>query len=292
MDAEQLFRQVSNWGRWGPDDELGTLNHIKSETVVAAARLVRTGRVVSIGRDLDYVASPDNPRPSVHRMLYTRPISTADEITVASHSFHVTHLDAVAHCSFQEQVYGGRSIAETALPDGLGFGSIMAQANGIVTRGVMLDVARSRGVAWLSTDESVTVADLEAAEEMDGVRVGTGDALFVRVGLLPRQAAEPAGDPWVRAGLANECLVWLHEREVAVYGGDCIEKLPSPDGEDDLPLHTIGLSAMGLALLDWPDVEPLARACAEEERWEFMLVATPLRIPRGTGSPVNPVCLF
>jgi kynurenine formamidase len=289
-----LFEQCSNRGRWGDDDELGTLNHITDEKRRAAAALVRTGRALSIGRDLSTVQSSNNPRPVVHMMTYEQhsPLSALDFFGVATHGFAVTHLDAISHVYWEDNVYNGRRAGDVALPSGMAYGSIHAQRQGIFTRGVLLDVAAARGVPWLEPTEFVTVSDLEAAEKLAGVRVETGDAVFVRVGLEAREGEQGPEDLSQRAGLDAEVLPWLHEREVAVYSGDCVERIPYPSTRVPLPLHQIGLVAMGLVLLDCPHMEDLASTCAELDTNEFLLTVAPLRLPGGTGSPVNPICLF
>jgi kynurenine formamidase len=290
-----LFERCSNTGRWGADDELGTLNHITDDKRRAAAALVRHGRTVSVGRDMPTVASRLSADPVRHRMLYDQdpPVSALDSIEFATHGFALTHLDAITHIFWQGNAYNGRKAADLLSPKGLGSGSVYAQRDGIVTRGVLLDVAGARGVDYLAPTDTVTAADLTAAEEFGGVRVETGDCVFVHVGLERRERAQGGvEDPGERAGLDAECLPWLHEREVAVYSGDCIERVPYPSREVPLPLHQIGLVAMGLVLLDCPRLEELVATCAELGTRQFLLTVAPLRLPGATGSPVNPLCLF
>lgn len=289
-----LFESCSNKGKWGPDDELGTLNYITPAKVIEAGREVVSGRVVSIAHDLGTVASKKIPSPMVHRMLYVGPdpVGCADSIEIGAHSFAITHLDAKAHVWYQGRLYNGRSAKDEVQADGLHFGSVYASREGIVTRGVLLDVARARGVDWLSPDQGVWPDDLEAAESLAGVRVEPGDAVIVRVGLGAREAVEGPEDPTVRAGIVAECLPWFHERQIALYSGDCIEQIPQPYAGVSQPLHMIGFGAMGLNLLDIAAVEPLAAVCHELGRYHFMLTFAPLRIPGGTASPVNPLCIF
>ena len=290
-----LFEEVSNWGRWGPDDELGTLNHITAAKIAAAAASVVSGRVVSLAHDLDTNWSEKNYNPVVHRMLFMAhdaPVTAVDEITVVPHSFTVTHLDAITHANFDGRVYNGRSASEVTDRDGLAFGSVHALRGGIVTRGVLLDVAAARGVPWLTADEYVTVADLESAAELAGVEVTGGDAVLVRVGLAAREAVEGPEDVSRRAGLGLDCLRWLSRHDVAVYGGDCFDRLPLPYERFPWAFHQIALAAMGLVLLDNVAVEELAGVCQEEGRSEFLLALAPLRIPRATGSAVNPLAVF
>ena len=293
-DANVLFAELSNAGRWGSDDELGTLNYITPDKVRDAMGTVTSGRVVSIGNDLDTVASPGNARPVVHRMLYTEheALSAGDSLEITAHGFSVTHMDAVGHVYFRGAVYNGRRAADVITRTGMTFGSIMAMRNGIVTRGVLLDIAASQGVEYLADDAIVSAADLDAAETFAGVTVGTGDAVLVRTGRAIRELSADPATPQRRAGLDVDAVRWLHRREAALYGGDCIERFPSPHPEMALPLHELGLAAMGLALLDWPDVEALLAACREEARSDFLLMVAPLRIPGGTASAVNPLCVF
>lgn len=290
----EMFERCSNAGRWGDADERGTLNYITREKRVAAAGLVRTGEVVSVGRDLSTQQTKTNPRPLSHMMLFSAPgsPSSGDHFGIASHGMVVTHMDALCHFSWEDRLYNGRRASETLTANGANWGSIHAQREGIFTRCVLLDVAAARGVPWYLPDEYVTVADLEAAEVRQRVRVGSGDAIFVRTGMERMEAEEGEQDIYPRAGLHAECIEWMHRREVSVYGGDCIEKLPYPSRRFTSPLHMIGLASMGLPILDWPALTELAEVCERLERWEFLLTTAPLRLRGGTASPINPLCTF
>lgn len=290
-----LFTSCSNAGRWGSDDELGTLNLITPQKRVQAAALVRAGRNVSLAHDLSTAYSRANSEPMVHRMhlaSYTDPIGAMDSVLISSHGFAVTHLDAVSHVNFRGEMYNKRDAASVMTPQGLTAGSILAMKDGIFTRGVIVDVAAARGVDWLELDETVTADDLEKAEAIGGTTVGSGDAIFVRIGFAAREAALGEGDPLVRPGLTPDAVRWLRERDVAVYSGDCVEQMPGPYTAMPLPLHQIGIAAMGLAMLDNVDMERLVSVAAEECRSEFLFVCSPLRIPGGTGSAVNPLAIF
>jgi kynurenine formamidase len=291
----RLFETCSNWGRWGTDDEKGTLNFITPQKRARSAALVKQGLAVSLGRDLSTRQTPANSVPIVHRMLYVGHddiISTHDSVDVAPHGFRVTHLDALGHVYFRGRIYNGRKASDAVLSRGMTFGSVRALREGIFTRGVLLDVAKARNVDYLKPDEGVYPEDLDAAETLAGVVVESGDAIFVRVGLGAREAVEGEENPSSRAGLMAECVPWIHERQVAVYSGDCIEKMPSAHPAIPMPLHMIGLVAMGLVMLDNPDVEVLAEAARTAGRSEFLLTCSPLRIPGGTGSAVNPIAVF
>ena len=289
-----LFRELCNRGRWGDDDQLGTLNYISAAKVAAAATLATNGRVVSIAHDIDTTPSKKNRRPAVFRMLDmgAQAMSSADEVTIAPHSITVTHVDALSHCFFRKQVYNGRAVADVITSDGALFGSVYAQRNGIVTRGVLLDVAASRSVDYLKPADTVTPQDLDVAERYSGCVVEPGDAVFVRVGLGAREAVEGLEDGSERAGLDLDCLRWLHSKQVSVYGGDCFDKIPSSYAGISHPFHAMALVAMGLIMIDNVATEPLADACREFARSAFMLVVAPLRIRNGTGSAVNPLCIF
>jgi kynurenine formamidase len=204
----------------------------------------------------------------------------------------MTHLDAITHVFWEGNAYNGRRATDLLSPGGLRAGSVYAQRGGIITRGVLLDVAGARGVPFLTPGEAVTADDLTAAERRSGTAVRTGDAVFVHVGLERREAEQGLEDPTVRAGLDASCLPWLHTHEVSVYSGDCVDQIPFPSATVPLPLHQIGLVAMGLVLLDCPRLKDLVSTCAELGTHEFLFTVAPLRIPGGTGSPVNPLCLF
>jgi kynurenine formamidase len=290
----EMFERCSNAGRWGPDDERGTLNFITPEKRRAAAGLVQLGEIVSAGRDLSTEQTISNPRPLSHLMLYppNGGAGSGDWFGIASHGMTVTHMDALAHFSWEDRLYNGRTASQTFTRTGVGWGSIRAQREGIFTRGVLLDVATARGVEWFESDQFITVDDLEAAEKRENVRVGSGDALFVRTGFARLEAARGEQPTYPRVGLHASCAEWMHQREVAVYGGDCIEKLPYPSPRMPSPLHVLALVAMGMPILDWPALEELQATCERLQRWEFLLATAPLRLPGGTASPINPQCVF
>jgi kynurenine formamidase len=292
-ELQALFERCSNWGRWGADDELGTLNFVTAAKRVAAAKLVTTGEVVSLGRDISKVQSKVDARPVQHMVMYNAGgPSVGDYLSIAPHGMTVTHLDALCHFSLDDTLYNGRKRAGTMSADGAQWGSIYAMRDGIFTRGVLLDVAAARGVPWYESNEYVTAADLEAAEKRQNVRVASGDALFVRTGMERMEKERGLQDIYPRAGFHAECAEWMHGREVAIYGADCIEKLPYPSERFTSAMHMIVLVSMGLPILDWPSLTALAEACARLGRWSFLLTAAPMRLPGGTSSPVNPLAIF
>ena len=294
QELQAMFDRCSNTNKWGPDDELGTLNYITAKKRIASAALVKTGEVVSVGRDLYTKQTKTNPRPLDLHMFYSAPsgVSRTDYFSIASHGMTVTHMDALVHFSVDGKLYNGRDVAQTFSGNGAKWGSVFAQKNGIFTRGVLLDVAAARGVEWYKPNEYVTVADFEAAEARQKLKVQSGDAIFVRTGMEVMEAKEGEQDVYPRAGLHAECVEWMHKREVSVYGGDCIEKLPYPSKRFTSAMHMIGLVSMGLPILDWPALTELAQTCERLKRWDYLLTTAPLRIPGATATPVNPLCLF
>jgi kynurenine formamidase len=221
------------------------------------------------------------------------PIGCVDAVVIDMHGFSITHLDAVAHVYRGQDVYNGREAASVALPGGLAFGDILVQKDGMFTRGVLLDVAAVRGSAWLMPDEGVTAADLSAAEDRQGLKVESGDCIFVYTGLQKREAAEGPENLGERVGIMPDAIRWMHEREIAIYSGDCVDAFPNPYGARyAIYFHAIALAGMGLILLDIPALEPLVEVCEELGRSDFLLTMAPLRLKGGTGCPVNPIALF
>jgi kynurenine formamidase len=294
-DALTLLETCSNRGRWGDEDQRGTLNLISVEKRIRSAQLVKQGVVVPIGRDIDTTASPKNYLPAIHRMLYVShedPVGCVDTFEIAPHGYAVTHLDAIGHVYFEGSMYNGRSPSEKAKADGLHWASISALAEGIFTRGVLLDIAAVRGKSWLDEDEYIWPEDLDDAERRAGVTVEPGDVIFVHTGLEARERALGSEDPSRRAGLSADCIPWLFQRDIAAYSGDCIERVPHPYSRLISPLHMVGMVAMGLVMLDSPRTERIVNACSTFARSEFLVTCAPWVAPLGTGSPVNPLCIF
>src|SRR5690349_14412339 len=287
-----MFAACSNAGRWGPDDELGTLNLVTPATRRRAARLVVEGLSVSMASDLSTQHTPHTDSLNSHTAFTdpAAPIAVADAVTLQVHGWS-THLDALGHIYTDDVGYNGRRRTEVFTGDGLSANAITALKDGVFTRGVLLDVAASRGLPYLPADHMITRGELEDAEQAAGVTVEAGDALFVHTGLTTRLTTGPDA-PDHRAGLGIDAVLWLRERDVALFGGDCVELLPGPDPDLPLPLHQLGIGAMGLTLLDWPHLDRLLAVCARLQRRQFLLTVAPLPIVGGTGSPVNPVATF
>jgi len=303
-EFDQLFQRVSNWGRWGPDDGKGTLHYLKPEHVRASAALVRSGRTVSLSLPINTVAGPDNPRPSVHYMVKTHDIRpehgeprfAGDFLGSELHGDCRTHIDALCHVAYKGKLYNGKSPA-TVTSRGATLMDITAYAHGIVGRGVLLDIPRFRKVKWLELGEAVTAEEIEAVERFQGVRLGEGDIFLFRTGHHRRRLElgswNNGCDGEGQAGLHVNAMVLLHERKVAAF-------LPDGDGETvpsnvegvPYPVHALQIASMGMACADSLQFEELVKVCEEETRWTFMVVASPLRLPRGTGSLFNPIAIF
>ncbi len=296
----QLFDRVSNWGRWGADDERGALNYLTPELVAAAAGLARDGRTISLSRSLNTEREPDNPEPADHRMTMLggrdHPEGVAfakDYIGVDYHNDSHSHLDALCHVSYNDSLYNGRP-AESVSDSGAAFETVEALKDGLVGRGVLLDVPRTRGVDWLEPGDSVRPGDLSESEDRQGVRVEEGDILLVRTGHATR--LDELG-PWdtasSKAGLHPGCAEFLAERRVAALGCDGnSDTAPSFTEGVGFPIHVLALTAMGVHLLDYLHFDELGGACEEAGRWEFLFVGAPLRIAGGTGSPLNPIAIL
>ncbi len=293
-DVLGFHTSLSNWGRFGARDQLGALNLIRPEKRVAAARLVRSGRTVSCARPLPTEPAADNPSPVVHLMTGTATEHYGgDYFAIASHGFATSHIDALCHIFHDGSLYNGYPIDRVTAHGALDLG-IHELRDGVVSRGVLLDVPRLRGTDFLEPGTPILPDDLERAEAACGVTVEEGDVLLVRTG---RWTCRDARGPWdartLLAGLDASCLPWLHRRGVAALGSDGVSDV-LPSGIDGvwLPIHEVAIVAMGVHLLDNLALRGLADACAQEGRWEFLLTVAPLVLQRGTASPVNPIAMF
>jgi kynurenine formamidase len=296
-DVRGLFEQVKNWGRWGAEDQRGALNFITPEHRRRAAGLVRDGVAVSCALPLNTVPSDENARPVWHMMTGAGDLPNAtgsmDYFAIATHGMAHTHLDALCHIFDHGQMYNGFPATDVR-STGAERNAITAAEDGVVSRGVLLDIPRVRGVDFLEPGDPIHPADLEAAEAQGGVRVEEGDILLVRTGRhLRRERLGPWNGRTTLAGLYADCLPWLHERRISVLGCDGIsDVLPSNIEGGGLPIHTGTIVSMGVHLIDNAQLEPLAAACAERNRYEFLLTLAPLRLLKGTGCPINPIALF
>ena len=295
-DIAQMMQQHSNWGRWGKDDQLGALNLITPAKHKEAASLVREGTSVSLAHDAVKVKVRNSPAFE-HRMLETGltpgAVSSADIFSVQFHGFTQTHLDALCHVFYQGKMYNGFSQAEVT-ETGAARLSVITMKNGIMTRGVLMDFPWLFGVKYLAGSQAILPQDLEAWENKMGVKIKPGDAAFIRTGSWARYAAEGEWDfESNSAGLDVSCVPWFKQRDVAVMASDLgLDVMPSGVVGVRFPVHLLTVVAMGVPILDNCDLEAMADAASQRQRWDFMLSVAPLAVSGGTGSPVNPIATF
>ena len=303
-EIQALWASICNWGRWGPDDERGTLNLITDTLRVRAARLVRDGHQVSCALPFDTTPSLRNRDPAQrHTLLGGDAVPakgygmTSDYLGIAPHGPAHTHIDALCHVLFDGQMYNGFPAAAVT-SRGAQRNAVTVAAPSITTRGVLLDMPAYFGTDYVRTEHPIRRADLEGAEAEAGLEVEVGDAVMIRKGRHVRYRME--GPDCERkdgksclAGLHPDCLGWLHERGVALLGSDAAHDiLPTPWATARVPIHVGALVYLGLHLLDNADLDALAGACARRRRWQFLFVLAPLLVEGGTASPVNPICIF
>jgi kynurenine formamidase len=285
---------------WGAADRCGALNYLTPQRVAAAAAGVRSGRRVTMASPLSGHA-PDNPEPAAHAMISMPDAApaahgmsfAADRLAANVHGDADSHVDALCHVSYDGFLYNGVAASEVGA-GGAAELSIEQARHGIVGRGVLLDIPRLRGVGWLEPGDCVTAAELAAAEQAQGVRVGPGDLLFVRTG---HQRRRRELGPWdaaaLRAGLRPEALEFVAERQVAALGSDSnSDAAPSVAAGVGFPVHVLAINALGVHLLDYLQFEELLPLCEQARQWSFLCVAAPLRLPGVTGSLVNPVAVL
>lgn len=308
-EVVQMMKAISNWGRWGTSDELGTFNLITPAKRKAAAALVKEGLSVSLAHTLDKEVFPDNPTPFKQEFLMgpdgrLRPGAMMDVISSTYHATTTTHLDALCHYIFEGKTYNGWDVEEyhkaTLTRPGFGEGpgctknSILGFKDGLLTRGVLIDLPLMKGLKWLEPGTAVTIADLEAWETFAGVTIGSGDALFLRTGRFARRAAL---GPWPAAreaaGFHVSVMPWFKRRDVALISSDAVQDMqPSNIEGFPRPIHMLSINTLGMPMIDVADLEEVARVAATLKRWEFMLTVAALPAPGGSGSPVNPIATF
>ena len=300
-EFRSLYRHLAQPSKWGASDRRGALNNITTAQLLAAVGDVRSGTMVSLARPIEDVRSADNPEPSKHEMTggtddhsHGAGLHFAmDRFVMNVHGNADSHIDALCHVIYNDTLYNNVSV-DTLTATGASALSIDVTGDGIVGRGVLLDIPRVRGTSWLEPGDSVTVDDLAAAERNQNLRVGRGDLLFVRVGHSRRRSEL---GPWdaaeARAGLHPTAMQFVAEREVAALGSDGnSDTAPSTTEGVAFPVHVLAINAMGLHLLDYLQFEDLVQRCEEENRWSFLCVIAPLRMPTATGSPVNPIAIL
>jgi kynurenine formamidase len=296
-DIDRLMTELSNWGRWGKDDQLGTMNLITPEKRRQAYSLVKEGVTVSLARPVEKTAAADNPDPFIHKMtlagLNNPGQFASDTYTVSYHGHAHTHLDSLGHMFYKGKMYNGVP-QETITAQGASKLAVLNLQNGVVTRGILVDIARLKGVPYLEPGTAIYPEDLDAWEKQSGVRIGAGDAVIIRTGRWARRAAKGAWNVGgLSAGLHASCAAWLKRRDIAILGSDDgSDVAPSQVEGVTHPIHQTMLIAAGIHILDCCDLEALGTACERSKRSEFLLTIAPLAVPNGTGSPVNPIATF
>ncbi len=293
---EQWMAEISNWGRWGEADELGTLNLITPEKRKSAAALVRDGVSVSLALDLNKQLDALNTNPFEHTLTvstFSGHQVAGDRYSVQYHGFAHSHMDGLAHFIHKAKMYNGFSI-EMLKETGAEKLGIHNAKNGIFTRGVLVDMPWFKGSDFLEPGYAITIKDLEAWEARTGITVASGDVLLIRTGRWERVRQK---GQWnfleAAAGSHASIAAWLKARDVAVIGSDGVSDV-MPSGVAGLanPLHELVLVGLGMPILDNLDLGPVAEAARERNRWTFLFVASPLRVMGGTGSPMNPMAVF
>lgn len=285
----------------GPEaNEKGAIARIDPTTVQRALAVPRTGRTVSLAMPIDSLPGPNNGRPALHHMVdlgdveLPEPTAHKDFIGLDYHGKAVSHLDAVCHIGYRGKLYGGVDSRSVMSAAGSAWSAVTTMRSGVITRGVLIDLPTVRGVDWLEPGTAVHAADLALAEERLGVRVDASDAVLLRTGHGARKAAL---GPWnsdnASAGWHIDVMEVFAERGISMLGGDGDSDVrPSSVVDVHSPIHALSLTALGIPLLDNLDLEELSSACAEAGTYEFLLIVAPLVVPRGTGSPVNPIAVI
>src|SRR5262245_38044897 len=296
-DVDRLMTDLSNWGRWGKEDQLGAANLITEAKRKQAATLVKEGFSVSLARDTEKERANDNPLPYEHTMTLSgannRGQFSIDAFRISFHGYQHTHLDALCHMFWNGKMYNGFS-QEEVTQKGAEKLAIQNLKRGIFTRGVLMDIPRLKGVKYLEPGTPIYTEDLEAWEKKAGLKLTAGDAVFIRTGRWARRADK---GPWNvsanSAGLHASCAKWLKARDVSLLGSDAASDV-LPSGVEGLthPIHQLALIALGVHIFDNCDLEALSEAAAKRKRWEFLLTAAPIPLTGGTGSPLNPIATF
>ena len=296
--------RLSNWKRWGADDQRGTLNFITPEKVVSASRCVRTGKLfelsIPLGADGPQTGLGGRVNP-LHflTVMPTDDLRLGDGLNISDDFISMplqgaTQWDSLAHVGYDDRFYNDVPVDAVTSMRGATRNAIDRALPGIVGRGVLVDVARFRGVPWLDAGDSIGPDELEAALDRQGITLSSGDILAVRTGWR-RKALDDGWSGWMAGnpGLSVACAEWIHTQEIAAVVSDnwCIEVQPAEAGTGMLPLHCILIRDMGMMLGEIFDLEELAADCAGDNVWEFLMSAPPLRVVGGVGSPVSPVAM-
>jgi kynurenine formamidase len=289
--VDGYFKQLNNWGRWGDADQRGTVNLITPARRAAAQSLVRTGRTVSLARDI--VASPVLMYNVTFPSSRERADVVLDRFDLVYHGFWITHIDALCHVAWDGELYNGRPFKDSLTAAGATWCPIDPLFDGITSRGVLLDVAAGRKEGYVTVGQPVTPRELDAVAAREGVKIEPGDVVVVRSGDAVFRAAHPDWVPRVspHPGLHLSCLEWFREKDIAAISWDMMDERPIGYAGYGMGVH-LAIPFLGLALVDNTNPERLAQACKEEGRYEFLFTATPIRLVGSTGAPAHPLAIF
>lgn len=299
-EFDSLFESTKTWSQYSAANiERGALNFIDAEVVKNSLTCVKSGRVVPLALAWNTVAGLDNSKPALHYMTELgddeapEPTANKDFIGIDYHGKASSHLDAPTHIAYRDQLFGGKKSSEVVNSQGSSWATV-DKLGPIVTRGVLLDAALLEGAEWLEPGTAVKAADILRMEAKFGFKIQKGDCVLLRSGHFARREKLGIWDPSnLSAGFYVDAMQLFKERQVSVIGADGDSDVrPSPVEGVGSPIHVLALPAMGIPLLDNLQLEGLAVACVEESRWTFQITIAPLNIPRGTGSPVNPVAVL
>jgi kynurenine formamidase len=289
--VEGYFKRLNNWGRWGNDDQRGTVNLITAAKRARALALVRTGRTVSLARDI-------GPQPALmYHVTFPsyreRNDVVLDRFDMVYHGFTITHIDALCHVAWDGELYNGRPFKDSLTAAGATWCPIDALFDGITTRGILLDVAAARKEGYVTVGRPVTPLELDAAAARAGVEVEAGDVVVVRSGDEAFRKAHPEWVPRVspHPGLHVSCVEWFREKDIAAIAWDMMDERPIGYAGYGMGVH-LAIPFLGLALVDNVNPERLVQACEEEGRYEFLFTATPIRLMGSTGAPAHPLAIF
>jgi kynurenine formamidase len=289
-EFDELFKQVSNWGRWGKDDQLGSVNLITAAKRKQALALAKTGVSVSLAHNPLTERAEDNSNPFEHTMLRG---NSMDRYAVSYHGYAHSHIDALCHILYKDQTYNGYPRAEVNTEKGCTKLGIDNLKQGIVSRGILIDAPRLKGVEYLEPGTPLYAEDVEAWEKKAGVKIGPGDIPLLYIGRWKRRAALGAWTGQV-AGYYPDTIPWMHERLPSFIGHDFnIDWNPRPGWENMRnPIHVAVLNWMGINIVECLDLEKAVATARRLNRYEFAITFAPLPVEGGTGSPVNPVAIF
>jgi kynurenine formamidase len=284
--VDRWMKELSNWGRWGKDDQLGTVNLITETKRKQAIALARNGTVVSIARQPVIIPKDKPEGTGAHlelRLTHLDAGYTVEDQTIAFHGSTFTHIDGLCHADWDGKIYNGYPLADAVKGNSCLKGSIGNLKAGIVTRGILVDIPRLKGLPFLDPGTQVFTGDIEAWEKMAGVKISPGDAVLLHTGRWTSGKT---------SGFDVSIAPFLKTRDVAVIGSDGTLDAGQVQGTQPLPLHRFVLVALGMNIIDNADTTLLAETAAKLKRWEFMLVLAPIATPGGTGSPLNPMAIF